>query len=106
MNTQEQIQELEQRIAPLVQQLETLRRLKAKEDSAEYIRVNKITKEAVQLSSGDDETWFGMVPDFSEWLKSTGCTKRFAEWNERIYFTADLIAGRMPESPATIHELP
>ena len=74
--------------------------------SKAFIAANGITKADVELSSGDDKPWFGMVSEFVKWLKTQSSHKRFAEWNETIYFTTDLLAGKMPEDmPATIREL-
>ena len=71
-----------------------------------FILANNITLNKVELSQGEEKPWFGMVGEFSEWLRENS-NKRFAEWNERIYFTADLVAGRFPqdEMPATIKDL-
>lgn len=104
MSTSEQIADLERKIQPLIAKLEKLRTQKRNEDSIEFIRVNGITADDVELSSGDGKPWFFEIRGFIEWLR-VNSKKRFAEWNTRLYFSSDLLAGRMPETPAYIEHV-
>ena len=101
---EQQIGELVSQIAPLTAQLEKLRYEKRRKDSRDFIAANRITKEDVEMSSGDGKPWFGHIADFVEWLKINS-KKRWAEWNTRIYFQSDLKAGQMPDMPASTADL-
>lgn len=97
---------IESQVKPLLATMDALRRQRRELASKAFITANGITKADVELSSGDGKPWFGMVQEFVKWLKTQSSHKRFAEWNETIYFTTDLLAGRMPlDMPATIREL-
>lgn len=87
-------------------QIETVRRSIRKIRADEFIRANGVTRADVQMSCGDGVPLFMLMQQFAEWMTSRGSLKRFAEWNQRIYFTTDLVAGRMPDMPATIDDLP
>lgn len=104
MNIQEEINQIQAQMRPLMQRLDQLNHQLRKEKSAEWIRVNNVRLSDVELSSGDDKPWFGMVSEFANWLKDNS-TKRYAEWNDRIYHTSDLVAGRLPDMPATIDDI-
>jgi hypothetical protein len=93
------------RISLLVKQRDELRELKRKLRAKAFIDANGITKSDVELSEGDGKPYFMTVGQFTNWLKSQPSHKRFAEWNTIIYFTTDVLTGRMPEMPATIRDL-
>lgn len=110
-----EIEELETKLAELDNYLAWVR--KTREDlsersrslkSKEFIRVNRITKSQVQDDRADDVPWFGHAIEFSKWLKSTGCTKPWCVWNERVHRTSDFIAGtvRLDESVARYEDVP
>jgi hypothetical protein len=92
-------------LQPLLARRESLNRERRKLASLEFIRVNGIAEADVEMSSGN-KPWFHEVDKFVKWMKSQPTLKRFAEWNETIYFTSDLLSGNMPDMPATIRELP
>lgn len=104
MSIDEQIEELKKRVRIAQTQLEDVRLIKRKQDARAFIVANNITLKDVELCSGKEKPWFGHVHAFAEWLR-THSTKNFAEWNTVIYRTSDLLAGRMPEMPATIDDL-
>ena len=71
----------------------------------EFININGIRRADVEMSSGDDKPWFGVIYEFTAWLKEHS-KKNWAEWNHVIYRTSDLTNGRMPPNmPATIDDL-
>ena len=95
----EQMRPLRKRSADLQRELRRLR-------SKAFISANRVERDDVEMSSGDGKPWFGTVFEFAKWMKANKTTKRFCEWNETIYFTAEIIAGRMdPDASATINEL-
>ncbi len=102
-----ELAEIRQQLEPLHKRAEELNRTKRLLKSKMWIEANNVTKDKVQLSSGDGVPYHGVVTEFGKWLATLADPKPFAEWNETIYFTHDLINGRMPHGmPATIHELP
>ncbi len=79
---------------------EELRTAKAEE----FIRVNSITIDDIELVDQPNNEWFGTVDKFIDKVLKRS-TKRFAEWNGTIYFRTDLVGGRMPDMPACIEDL-
>ena len=39
--------------------------------------------------------------EFGRWMKAIDCTEPWAEWNDRIYASAELMAGRMSRDGAS-----
>lgn len=99
-----EIAETEAAIKPLDKKLERLLREKRDLQARAFIAANNIRRADVEMSGGNGKPWFGTVWAFAEWLR-TNSTKNWAEWNTTIYRTSDLIAGRMPEMPATTNDL-
>ncbi len=80
-----------------VDQLKSQRR---KVLAAAWLIANNFTLDEVEDSSGDEKPYFGHITPFGEWLRKES-TKRFAEWNGRIYFRSELADGRMcPNAPS------
>ena len=100
-----EIEETKQAIRPLAEKLERLNRQLADMESRAFIEANKITRADVEMSSGDDKPWLGTVGEFGRWMRTHACSKRWAEWNGRIYFAADLMANRMPDMPGRTSDL-
>ena len=100
-----QIKDAEAEIAPLVRNLESLRKSHRSALAQEFIADNGITRADVELSDGEGKPFFYHINTFIDWLKNHS-TKNYAEWNTTIYRQSDLKAGRMPEMPATINDLP
>lgn len=90
---------VQQKITPLVQELEKLRRLRDTKASQLFIEVNDIHRADVEESKGGDKPWFGHFQSFIDWIKCHRTGKRFVEWNGRLYFMTDLLNGTMPETP-------
>ena len=99
-----EFQELKATIEPLQQRREELGRKICKLESREFIKVNDITKDDVELSSGGGKPYFGHVSEFSNWLTKNS-TKRFAEWNYQIHFQSDLCAGYFKPTVAKADDL-
>lgn len=76
---------IQQRVNRVEQELRKLR-------SLEWIQANGVTKENVEWSVGDDKPYFGILHDFTKWLKANS-TKPFSEWNGRLYRTRELLDG-------------
>ena len=83
-------------IEPKLKQLEFLRDEERTLKSREWIAANNVTLDDIETPDGDDKPWFGDVWTFVGWLKDHS-QKRFASWNETIYFQSDLKAGEMPQ---------
>lgn len=98
--------QIDEQLKPLLAQRDKLKSDRRVLLSKSFIEANHITKDDVELSSGDNKPWFGQISQFVEWLKAQPAHKRFAEWNETIYFTTDLLAGKMPpDMPTSIDDL-
>ena len=100
------LDDLDAQIAPLEAERSRLRRSIEDETSRLWVAVNGVTLDLVQLSSGEGVPWHGHVRGFAEWMQRTRNTKPYAEWNGRVYLTADLCAGRMPAAPGLIEHVP
>lgn len=109
MNTlsevRQEIEAIKEKLRPLFARMDELSRLEKDIESKLWIEANKVTRDQVEMSSGDDKPTFGDVYTFGNWLKLNS-KKRFCEWNERIYFSAEIIRGRMCDSPGRVSELP
>ncbi len=73
-------------------------------EAADFIRVNRVSLENTENVDQPGMPYFGVITDFAKWLAQNS-VKRFATWNGRVYFSADLIAGRMPETPVHYADL-
>lgn len=100
------IEGLRKEVEPILKRIRELTQEKQTIASKEFICINKLTKRNVEMSSGDDKPYFGLIRDFIGWMRDNNCTKLCAEWNGTIYFTSDLLAGRMPhDMPGRIEHL-
>lgn len=100
-----ELKDTKRQIGSLEDRARKLRNVLRKIESIEYIKANSITKDDVQLSSGDDVPYFDTAWTFAEWLKDNS-TKRYCEWNNKIYFRHDLVNGRLTtESKGWVTEL-
>jgi hypothetical protein len=70
-----------------------------------FIKANKVTKNDVQLSSGEGVPWFGNIFAFSEWLRGLHSIKRFCEWNGSIYFSSDMLNGRLTKTGVRVEDV-
>lgn len=102
-----EFQEIAKKMKPLAERSSFLTRERRILASKQFIAENKITRDDVQMSSGEGMPYMGFIGVFIDWLRAQPKKKRFAEWNHRIYFTSDLLSGLMPDGmPGTIDELP
>lgn len=92
------------RLAPQLAELEALRRRHDDAVSREWVAANKVTAAQVLRSGGNDVPWFSTVTEFGCWMKATGCAAPWAEWNGRIYASAELMAGRMSREAPGMYE--
>jgi predicted phosphatase len=107
MNATELKAEIDARTARLAPQMAELDALKLQHNDAvsrEWIAANNVTAAQVRRSDGSDVPWFGTVDEFGRWMKATGCTAPWAEWNGRIYASAELMAGRMRREAPGLYE--
>lgn len=100
-----EIENIEKQISPLVNHKVSLMRERDQLRAKEWITTSRITRDDVQLSSGDGIPWFGHIATYREWLQKQKQPRMFAEWNDQIYYTRDIISGQMRELPATIKDL-
>lgn len=100
-----EIATLKTQLKPMLDRMATLRRKEREALSREFIAANRITREDVEMSSGDGKQWFGTAYNFGKWIASNS-KKPWAEWNGRIYHAADLVNGRMPDMPGDVDNLP
>jgi hypothetical protein len=61
--------------------------------SLQWIRANEVTRDNIQFSSGVGIPFFMMFADFAYWMRNNNNDKRFCEWNQAIYFRAEVIDG-------------
>ena len=74
--------------------------------SKQFIKKHSITRENVELSSGDNKPFFAHIDTFATWLRANNITKRFVEWNGTIYHTKDITSRKFPYGmPATVKDL-
>ena len=78
---------------------EGLRSAKARQ----FIEANSITLDDVEVR--DRSVWYRSLDVFLASDAVQDSTKRFIEWMDTIYFRSDLMAGKMPDMPATLSDL-
>lgn len=94
----QELQEIRGKIRPLMERQSQVLREIDRLESQQWIEANGVTREQVQTPDDTGE-WFGVLDKFVDWLKKQENPKRFAEWNGRLYFTSELIAGRWERDP-------
>lgn len=97
--------ELKARIAARDVEIDQLRRLNSvdsaevrKRESVAAINALGVTKANTFTTDGDDKPWFGHIKDYIAWIGAQEPRLPWAEWNQMVYQTHDLIAGYMHES--------
>lgn len=94
-------------LAPLQAEVGALQRQLRDALSREFIAANRIRRADVQMSSGPGVPYFGHIKVYIEWLRSTRCAKRYAEWNMWLYPVAELLDMRMdPDAPGLAEHVP
>ena len=102
----EEMRKLSDTIKPLAKKLSAFGVELATLESLVFIDANKIHKADVEFSSGTNRPFFGHVDAFMAYLKETVRNpKPWAEWNGRIYNTADLLNNRIPDMPGRTEDL-
>jgi len=74
--------------------------------SKQFIIDNYITLNDIQVASGDDIPYHGDCSEYGKWLKTNNITKKYCEWNGRLYLTCDMINGQPTQTPAQIEDVP
>jgi hypothetical protein len=69
------------------------------EESRRWVARNRVTSDSVQLSTAPGLPHWWTIDKFAAWLRAQDAPKPYAEWNERIYRTDDLLDDRMPDMP-------
>lgn len=100
-----EIADLQAAIEPLQAKLWRLVELRWRLKSRRWIEVNGVTREQVYLLSDCDEYILDRL-QFAKWIARQPNQKRFAEWNGKIHFTSDIIAGLCIDSEAYVADLP
>lgn len=106
------IQDIDRELAAIQEQLRPLwkrrEQLTAERDqllSRQWIEINGVTPANTQ-SSNPPGVWFSHIEDYRRWLSEQSTPKQFCEWNGRIYFTSEILAGRIDQNaPARIDDL-
>ncbi len=100
------LEDLNAQISKLTAERDRLQRAADKAASIEFIRVNRITRADVQMSSGKGIPWSGDIGTFGRWC-ALHSTKRWAEWNGAIQHMSDVVHGRWSsETPGRMEDLP
>lgn len=102
------IAEIERRIEPMRRDKQSLVRELRRAKSIAWIKANNVTRDQVQLSSGDNIPWHSHCEAFATWLLQTKCEKRFCEWNGTLFFTAEMKTGYVDFSkhPGKLEDVP
>ena len=79
---------------PALREIEALERQRGEAASREFIALHGITASMVQPSHIEG-VWHGTVYEFGKWMVANGSTKPWAEWNGRLYPSAELKDGGM-----------
>lgn len=97
---------VEAELRPLLSRKESLEREERRLRSQAFIDANGVTRWNIEMSSGDDKPRFQMITGFADWMRKANCQKRFCEWNGFIYFTAEVLAGRLDrDAPGRVEDL-
>lgn len=98
------ILKLDKKIAALSVQMLVLKEQQSDLESENFIKKNKIKLRNVELSDGKGKPYFLNARQFGLWLKYNS-TKKWAEWNGRIFSSKDIIDGTMSYSKAKLKTL-
>ena len=97
--SEQRIREIDQQIAKLEEERRLLKAQLDDQKSRAFIDAAGITPDQVESSNGHG--WFGTAYEFGRWLKENS-TKRYAEWNQGIYYRRDLIEGDLSNRLASM----
>ena len=106
-DTERELAEIKDKLKPLVEREAVLQRLQRHLLDVRWVAANKVTRDDVEMSEGDDIPYFSQTSTFVEWMKKHPTNKRFVEWNSRVYFKSDFLQGGLPyDSSAGLSEVP
>ncbi len=98
---------LDKFLAPFLAARDELKRQYDEAQSREWIAANGVTRANVIDSNEKGAPYHGMLSEFGRWIKAQGRTEQWAEWNGRIYPSAEVIAGRMErDAPGRYEDVP
>lgn len=97
---------LDTRLAPLLAERDALKRQYDEARSREWIAANSVTRADVICSDEKGAPYHGNLWNFCDWIRTSGRKERWAEWNGRIYSSAELMTGRMePDAPGRYEDV-
>ena len=101
----DRLKELENELKPLRDEMENLQTRRSTLVARRFIEANGITREDIEMSSGDGKPYFWHVSEFIKWMRSNNVSKNWAEWNTGIYRMSDLLNNRMPDPAAYLRDI-
>lgn len=108
MNADELKAEIEMKKAEMqlyMREISALDQQYRKARSREWIKANGVRETDIERSKGEGLPYFWNVYEFGRWLEEHS-KKPWAEWNDRIYATAELINGRMAiDAPGDVNDV-
>lgn len=87
-----ELKRIDDTLCPLMRRKSELEAALRTAKSLAFIAANCITREQV-VTPDDGPEWFGHIVQFGEWLKKSGCDKRWVAWNGQIHYASDVVAG-------------
>ena len=91
----QRINEMEEKIHPLQQAKNLLQQELEHAQSLNFIEVNRITLDDVQMSNEKGMPYHFNINDFAAWLRYHRGNKFWAEWNGTIFSIDEIISGKM-----------
>lgn len=91
---EKELEEIELKMRPLRSARAELKSQLDGKKSEAFIRDNGITKDQVQRCDDDGMPWMGDIHSFGEWMAANS-NKPWCCWNDRLYKSQEIIAGRM-----------
>lgn len=98
----QQLAQLNAQIEPLLKQQSLLVKARRRLKSKQWIEVNKVTRDQFEEAPQPGDRF----DRYGERLSRLANPKRFVEFNGRIHFTVDVIAGRQLDNEAFVDDLP
>lgn len=99
-----QLKELIEESRALQKKIDALSNKKAELLSLAYIKEHNITPDDVEFLDGEGMPYFSILFKWAQWLAANS-TKRFCEWNNRVYLTGDVINQNLPDSVCRVNDL-
>lgn len=89
-----EIDALRASVKPLLDRIDVLQAWHREALSREWIAANDVRFGDVAIAKVDGVPYFPTLRSFGDWLRNTGSTKRWVEWNGYVHSAAEVIAGR------------